>query len=91
MDALAREFHDTHNMKVKDEIERLASESHKHGERCVECGTIILRLKPLWRELREDILTAQAEYARNQKTVGLPGLIGNAGVKNSSIVSHRLR
>ena len=23
MDALAREFHDTHNMKAKDEIERL--------------------------------------------------------------------
>jgi hypothetical protein len=26
MDALAREFHDTHNVKVKDEIERLARE-----------------------------------------------------------------
>lgn len=24
MDALAREFHDTHNRKVKEEIERLA-------------------------------------------------------------------
>ena len=26
MDALARKFHDTHDMKVKDEIERLARE-----------------------------------------------------------------
>ena len=32
MDALAREFHDTHNMKVKDEIERLAREYGKLGE-----------------------------------------------------------
>ena len=26
MDALARKFHETHDMKVKDEIERLAGE-----------------------------------------------------------------
>lgn len=32
MDALAREFHDTHNMKVKDEIERLAKEHLKLSE-----------------------------------------------------------
>ena len=29
MDALARKFHDTHDMKVKDEIERLAKEYGK--------------------------------------------------------------
>jgi hypothetical protein len=32
MDALARKFHETHNMKVKDEIERLAREYGKVGE-----------------------------------------------------------
>ena len=32
MDALARKFHDTHDMKVKDEIERLARERAKLGE-----------------------------------------------------------
>jgi hypothetical protein len=31
MDALAREFHETHNMDVKDEIERLAREYGKLG------------------------------------------------------------
>ncbi len=33
MDALAREFHDTHNMRVKDEIERLAKEYGRLKER----------------------------------------------------------
>ena len=32
MDALARKFHETHNMKVKDEIERLAREHVKLKE-----------------------------------------------------------
>ena len=32
MDALARKFHETHDMKVKDEIERLAREYGKLGE-----------------------------------------------------------
>ena len=32
MDALARKFHDTHDMKVKDEIERLAKEYGKLKE-----------------------------------------------------------
>ena len=32
MDALARQFHQTHDMKVKDEIERLAREYGKLGE-----------------------------------------------------------
>ena len=32
MDALARQFHQTHDMKVKDEIERLAGEYSKLGE-----------------------------------------------------------
>ena len=32
MDALARNFHDTHDMKVKDEIERLGKEYGKLKE-----------------------------------------------------------
>jgi hypothetical protein len=32
MDALARQFHQTHDMQVKDEIERLAGEYSKLGE-----------------------------------------------------------
>ena len=32
MDALARKFHETHDMKVKDEIERLAKEYGKLKE-----------------------------------------------------------
>jgi hypothetical protein len=32
MDALARKFHETHDMKVKDEIERLAGELTKLKE-----------------------------------------------------------
>jgi hypothetical protein len=32
MDALARQFHQTHDMKVKEEIERLAREYGKLGE-----------------------------------------------------------
>jgi hypothetical protein len=32
MDALARKFHDTHDMNVKDEIERLARERGKLKE-----------------------------------------------------------
>jgi hypothetical protein len=32
MDALARKFHTTHEMKVKQEIERLAKEYGKLGE-----------------------------------------------------------
>jgi hypothetical protein len=32
MDALARKFHDMHNMTVKDEIERLAREYGQLGE-----------------------------------------------------------
>jgi len=32
MDALARKFHTTHDMKVKEEIERLAGEYSKLGE-----------------------------------------------------------
>jgi hypothetical protein len=32
MDALAYKFHETHDMKVKDEIERLAREYGKRGE-----------------------------------------------------------
>jgi len=35
MDALGREFHDTHNMKVKNEIERLAREHGKLTKRWV--------------------------------------------------------
>ena len=37
MDALVREFHDSHNMKVKDEIERLAKEYGRLGEEWVLC------------------------------------------------------
>jgi hypothetical protein len=32
MDALARKFHDTHDMNVKDEIERLPTERGKLKE-----------------------------------------------------------
>jgi hypothetical protein len=35
MDALAREFHDTNNMKVKSEIDRFAKEYGKLKERWV--------------------------------------------------------
>jgi len=31
-DALARKFHETHDMKVKDELERLLKECGKLGE-----------------------------------------------------------
>jgi hypothetical protein len=39
MDALARDFHDTHDMKVKDEIYRLCRELIKLDEPwvCVAC------------------------------------------------------
>ena len=33
MDALGSKFHETHDMKVKEEIERLAREYGKFGER----------------------------------------------------------